>query len=403
MMVLQKTILSTSLEPIEKLTREMIPNSLSGQVGENRAPQSYCQLDADDDLTAVRAWLAEFNDKLNTYRVYQKEAERLLLWCFYQQQKPLSSLRREDFDAYTHFLSDPQPRALWCGSKGGRGHTRGAPSWRPFMRGLGQKSITMSLTIINSLLEYLKDAGYLMQNPLKLMKRLARGSVSFEERQLEVKARVLEPEEWQALQDTLECWPVVTDHDRQEKERLKLIMGLLFYLGLRVGELTTHTWAAFRNINGLWWFVVRGKGNKLGKIPVAGELWQIVLNFRGSMGMALIPTEQDQQPLIPSWLSEKGLQARQVNNLLKKLGEEASKQFLDQPAKVKKLKKISAHWLRHQSATAQSQVGISEEHIQLNHRHSKRETTRIYIHTPDQARHEAMQGLSIKIKPIETK
>ncbi|MGB2682281.1 MAG: hypothetical protein WBE39_13305 [Candidatus Competibacter sp.] len=125
-----------------------MPEDLDGRFGSNRAgPEVVCQLAAGNDLEAVRAWLAEFQDSPQTLRNYRKEAERLLLWALMERDKPLSGLTREDCILYENFLVDPQPRQRWCGSKA----PRFSPRWRPFLGPLNPASRKVAMLIVNSL------------------------------------------------------------------------------------------------------------------------------------------------------------------------------------------------------------------------------------------------------------
>ena len=47
--------------------------TLDGRPGGNRARGGVCQLSADTDLEAVRAWLAEYANSPHTLRSYRKE------------------------------------------------------------------------------------------------------------------------------------------------------------------------------------------------------------------------------------------------------------------------------------------------------------------------------------------
>lgn len=388
-------VVQNPLQPLDALILSQVPEPLTGKQGTNRAPREYCQIVGDDDLTAVQCWLNEFKEKRTTYRVYEKEVERLVLWCLFQHGKPLSSLRRDDFETYVDFLKNPEPKALWCGLKGGKGRRRGSSEWRPFVQGLTSKGIQSTLTIVNSLFTYWVDIGYILQNPLKAMKRLKQYQPSFEERKLTIATRVLEPDEWDAFMTTLENLDEATPEQKWEKERLRFIVYCLFFLGLRISELAEHTWSSFREIEGKWWFVVRGKGDNVGKIPVHNTLWKGVIRYRAYLGYPLVPNSEECAALVPSMHSAKGLQPRQLNNLLKRLGEKTSLRFNHHPQKAAKMRRISAHWLRHQSATIQARSGIDEAFIQENHRHSKRETTRLYIHTHDEVRHNEIQKMEI--------
>jgi hypothetical protein len=87
------------------------------------------QIGATTDAEAIRCFLSEYDRSPGTHRIYQRECERLLLWSLIECGKPLSSLNRQDFEGYLHFLADPQPAALWCGPK----VPRVKPQWRPFV------------------------------------------------------------------------------------------------------------------------------------------------------------------------------------------------------------------------------------------------------------------------------
>src|SRR5690606_3939128 len=127
----------------------------------------FRQLTADNDVDAVRAWLAEFHDSPQTLRAYKKESERLLLWAIHERGTALSSLTREDLIAYENFLKDPRPRTRWCGPR----RPRHSQDWRPFEGPLKASSRRQALVILNALFSYLTEAGYLAGNPLALVRR----------------------------------------------------------------------------------------------------------------------------------------------------------------------------------------------------------------------------------------
>lgn len=147
------------------------PYRAQGGSGGNRALHRVNQLGLDDDLQAVAAWLREYVDQVNTHRAYLREAERLLLWCRHQGTT-LSQLSRADFERYHAFRLDPRPCARWCGRRVARFLADGSvnPRWRPFVAPLDEGSARQSLRVLNSLLSYLVEAGYLDGNPLALIK-----------------------------------------------------------------------------------------------------------------------------------------------------------------------------------------------------------------------------------------
>lgn len=366
---------------------------LDGGEGSNREQHQLCQINARNDYEAVLVWLNEYRVSAATYRAYQREAERLLLWSIHQHKKALSSLNREDFEAYLQFLSNPQPREQWCAPKGGRSRKRGEQGWKPFTGPLSHSAKTNTITIINSLFTYLVRSRYLQFNPLSLM-RHSRNQFNTEEVKIKLQERILELDEWQAILQTLKYMPEKNTREIAEKERLTFIIKILFFLGLRINELETHTWNAFRKINGDWWFLVKGKGNKLGKIPVNDELMDAVIHYRMHLKKEAYPQAEENIPIILSNQTGKGLTARQINKLLKQLAVDASNK-ISYSEKQEKLRKFSAHWLRHLSASMQDKAGIQFKHIKENHRHQSDETTRRYVHSWDKERHDEMQKLSI--------
>ncbi len=393
--VLEKTTLA--LPTLADLLLREEATLFDGANGSNREQQRSCHIRANHDYDAVHCWLDEYRHNKTTHRLYQKESERLLLWSIYQRHKAFSSLDTEDFKVYFDFLNNPQPNHIWCGPKGGRGHSRGSKNWRPFTGPLSASSKATAITVIHSLVTYLVDAQYLAYDPLKLIRKKNKPRVDGSMQQINVRQRILTRDEWAAVLDTLETLPEETPHQKDEKERLRFIVHMLYFLGLRVGELVSHTWRAFRQEEGHWWFYVVGKGNKVGKIPVNDSLMQTVRRFRKRCRFPKEIGVNEDFPLVASWRTGDAISARFVNTLLKRLALEAAKQFEDQPEKQEKLKRFSAHWLRHLSASMQDSSGIAFKYIRSNLRHEKEETTRLYVHAWDRERHMAMQKLSLLI------
>ena len=44
-----------------------------------------CYILATNDVEAIQVWVKQFKDTPTTLRAYQKEAERLLLWCAFEK------------------------------------------------------------------------------------------------------------------------------------------------------------------------------------------------------------------------------------------------------------------------------------------------------------------------------
>jgi len=359
-------------------------------------PGHKCQIDANTDLEAMRAWLREYESSAATKRAYEKEVQRFLLWCTVEKKKTLAELSRQDFEDYFSFLKNPIPRDFWCGSPSGKKRPRGTAGWRPFVGPLSPRAAQAALSILSSFMSYVVDASYIDKNPLSLIRRKGRFfGASATERGLEVASRILEDDEWAAFLSAVGELPESNARERLEKARVRLIVATLFLLGLRVEELASHSWMAFREVRGAWWFFVRGKGSKLAKIPVNQSLMAEVRAFRALLGKAPDPLPDETSPVIPALTHEKGLSSRQISKILKAMAQRAADTFVGEPHKKKKLLAFSPHWLRHLSASMQDRVGIEFKHIRANHRHERDDTTRLYVHANDQERHQDMTKLTI--------
>ena len=290
--------LSQPLPTLDKVGSYTSYQLLAGQSGFNRAPITDCQIKALHDAEAISCWLSEYREQENTHKAYQKEAERFLLWCLLQGKKAISDITREDLERYWDFLSNPTPKEQWCGLPRGKKTRRGSSEWRPFVGPLSESARRTTFSILDSLFRYWVDAGYWRHNPLQLMRRKRTTQLGKEERKLQVQERILESDEWAALLHALESLPDIDHHDQDEKERLRFLIAMLYFLGLRIGELASHTWGSFREVQGHWWFFVRGKGNKIGKVPVNDTLLGIAARYRIRWGLSSQPTPEETRPLI---------------------------------------------------------------------------------------------------------
>jgi integrase len=361
----------------KELLREVMPRV------QNISMISSCKIRAHNDVDALERWLEEYLEKKTTYRSYKKEGERFLMWCMLIRNTNFQKFNRDDLEAYITFLQDPQPRERWCGPKGGR-----RDSWYPFAKPLSASALKTALAILNSLMSYLVDAGYLEFNAFALIRRKSRFKDKLTMQGIKLQERILSPREWQALRDTL----FMQAHGAK-RERLIFLVTILFILGLRIDELARSTWAQFRSIDDKWWFFIQGKGDYLGKIPVNSELLHALISYRVSLKKSPLDLESDFSPLISSLTTEKALSTRQISNLIKDLALKTAELFPHEPLVQQKLMRFSPHWLRHLSASAQDRAGIAFSHIKENLRHRNEQTTRHYVHAYDDARHEDMEKL----------
>lgn len=359
--------------------------------GSNRA-EGPNALGVDCDFAAAQQFLAEYRGKPATLRTYTKEVERLLLWATLVRRKALSALDRQDFAAFSAFLADPQPRAQWCGPRRGRAGRRLEGGWRPFVGPLGHGAQHAALVVVGALMNYLVRAGYLRLNPLALMRRQRLGAADLQLGVERVQARSFDEISWRALCGALA--PATGPHDAPpEAMRERFLVAVLYFMALRVGEVARHTMGHFRLLQGQWYFAVVGKGSKPALVPVNDAMLTELTLFRAALHLPQWPHPQENTALVPNLHQlQHGLGERRINQLLKALVDRAAATLApEHAARAEHMRRASAHWFRHTSLTRQAQAGIPLAQLKENARHTKVDTTMLYLHSEREARHATMQ------------
>lgn len=155
------------------LKQRRTDSGMDGARGCNRG--RACKIDADDDTAAINAWLTARGTTGHTLRAYRRESERFLLWAVLEAGKPVSALDADDCSRYQQFLAMlgiafaadwarrfHMPQEDWIAERGVR---RTNTYWRPFHGALKVSSQRQSLLIVQSLLHWLFEQGYLASNP----------------------------------------------------------------------------------------------------------------------------------------------------------------------------------------------------------------------------------------------
>ena len=375
-----------SLAPIETI---VITPDLDGRNGTNRATGNRPQIAAQNDIDAIKAWLARFIDTKTTFDNYRKEAERLLLWSTIQLQKPLSSLTHEDLLAYQHFLADPQPAARWV-MRDGRKFARSHVEWRPFAGALSPSSQRQAIIILNTLFSWLVNAGYLAGNPLSLSRQRTR----------KAKPRVtryLEEDLWSEVKATIDAMPKETDREREHYLRTRWLFSLLYLCGLRISEVVGNTMGGFfcrRDKDGeeRWWLEVVGKGDKTRIVPATNELMVELARYRREKGLAPFPIHAEDIPLLlPVGTQRRHMTRGAVHALVKQVFQDTADRLRLRGSNFEpiatRVEVASAHWLRHTAGSHMANQNIDLRHVRDNLGHESISTTSGYLHSSDDTRH----------------
>ncbi|MEM5388316.1 tyrosine-type recombinase/integrase [Paraburkholderia phymatum] len=380
-----------SVSPVETL---VLPATLDGRADSNRAGVAHCQLAARHDLDAVRAWLANYAITKTTFDSYRKEAERLLLWAVVQLGKPLSSLTHEDLLAFRAFLADPQPASRWVSTGRGKYPRRDA-RWRPFNGPLGPHSQRQALVILNTMFIWLVDAGYLRGNPLALLRQRTTRPAPRVTRYLSVSL-------WDDVKAFVAQLPQATERQRAWAARSRWLMTLFYLQGLRISEVAGGRMGDFFRRVGAdgqeqWWLQTLGKGGKLRTVPVSGELLQELRRYRLAHGLPALPARADELPLLlPFRGPPRALSRSAVHDAIKAIFADAAAWLRSRgPAfadRADELGRASAHWLRHTAGSHQADGGVDLRTVRDNLGHASLNTTSLYLHAEDDARHAATVG-----------
>lgn len=378
------------LAPLELAS---LPELLDGSNGSNRARHGHAQIAAQNDVDAVKAWLARFLDSRPTFDSYRKEAERLLLWATIERGKPLSSLTHEDLLVYKRFLADPQPAERWV-MKAGRKCARSDPDWRPFAGPLAPTSQRQAGIILNTMFSWLVNAGYLAGNPLSLSRQ----------RQPKAKPRItrfLDETLWREVRTTIETMPRETDRQREHACRVRWLFSLLYLCGLRISEVVDNTMGGFfsrRDAEGeeRWWLEICGKGDKTRLIPATDELMVELARYRREKGLAPFPVSGESTPLLlPIGARQRALTRSAVHLIVKEVFARTARRLRERGGEHERLasqvEEASAHWLRHTAGSSMADH-MDLRHVRDNLGHGSIATTNTYLHSTDDKRHKETES-----------
>ena len=355
--------------PLEKIQLDL---GLDGRTGSNRGSDSMKSLEATDDLSAIKVWLAARAGNPNTQGVYRKEAERFLLWCMVEKDIAMSSVGVTEASDYLRWLeelgrlSDKEwakrwkcPQHDWIGAKN---TPREDSTWRPFNSALSHSSRKMSLTVVRQLFNFFKKTGYILYNPFDQIST----KVPYLEGEGAPKAfadRSFTEEQWQTIYNYFEA-----QDDDERHARIAVILMLGKGLGMRASEMlqARASWIVERRIDSETITVIEvvGKGDKIRRLPLQPEQLAIINHYLSLRGLSHIGLTDPDTPLLSSLgrgrktelkqgqakrtaLSRSGLY-RTLEDFLEEVALHVE---AERPLDAAKFRASSTHWLRHTFAT----------------------------------------------------
>jgi len=347
------------------------------------------------DIEIAYNFLKQYNDNQATVLNYRKEIERLLHWSWIIAEKSILKLKREDIENFIKFCQ--KPLKSWVGTKTvprfitKDGKRVPNPDWRPFVstiskseisKGkkprkdgyiLSQKSIKAMFVILGSFYTYLINENISEINPVL---QIRQKSKFLRKQQTTQKIPCLSESQWKCLIKTTRK---MADKNTDRHQRTLFIITAMYLMYLRISEfVATNRWTPmmgnfYKDGNNNWWFMTVGKGNKERNITVSDSMMEALKQWRKYLGLSLLPSPNDQYPLIPKSKGKGAVTSvRMIRQLIQECFDATAKELIEKGEieEASTMSEATVHWLRH--------TGISDD---INKR------GRPIIHVRDDAGH----------------
>lgn len=362
---------------------------------------------ATDDYRHASEFLYSYRGSPDTFTAYRRELEHFLQWTWLVAGLSLREIQREHLESYVEFSR--QPPATWIGHKQvprfieRQGERVANADWRPYQThadqpyALSQSALQAMFAVLSSFFNYLVQENQLQANPVA---RIRQKGKFLRKRQGQDKIRRLSQIQWDVVIETAE---EMADRDPDTHERTLFIMTALFAMYLRISELVeTERWIPQmghfqRDLEGNWWFLTVGKGNKEREVSVSDAMLQALRRYRESRGLSALPIPGEATPLIHKTRGKGGITStRQIRSIVQKCFNQAEAKLRSEGSieEAERLATATVHWLRH--------TGISEdvkhrprEHVRDDAGHGSSAITDRYIDVERAERH-----ASARNKPV---
>lgn len=336
-------------------------------------------------IEGIEIWLSMQTRSESTYRNYKKESERFLLWCIYINKIPFHELGIKDIKSYSNFIVNIETICpTWCGNR----RSRKSNKWKPFVGNLSNYSHDVSLTILQTLFQWLVADNRVEKNPFKLLIDSKKAT----SKQLDI-ANAFTKKEINIIQCHIDNLPTSTEEKRRIKARYNWVFNLIIMTGLRCEEVVNTKFSSVYMSNNVYFLSVNGKGNKQRVIPLNDNLLKLMIEYRQFFDLSPYPKINDCRYLVFSVRGYTRLTVRAMHKSIKNLFKDCSDSVEDIYLK-KKLLLASPHWLRGSFATL---VNDHTDHATLQNLmgHSSYNTTLRYIRIEDSKSVDAVNSISL--------
>ncbi|MDP3608070.1 MAG: hypothetical protein Q8R74_03250 [Methylophilus sp.] len=336
-----------------------ITPELNGSSGRFRAPKKYKLITPSNDFEAISAFLLMHSHSANTFRAYEKQLTRLHMWAVMKAGIALSSMTLEHYRNYIKFMSEPDDD--WCGPR----TTIGTSGWRPFQPKKYDannnlikppiSSLITAIATINSFIDWLCNGGYLIGNPLKIIKSEFINKNPPTTREVDRNSNYFDKNSFISLKQTLESMPRQTIWDIHNYEVKRILLSLIYNLNAKTAEISSAKMSNFIEVNGKWYWILDRKNINVDSISLNKEMLDNLKRWRLHLHLSELPDRNDMMPLLPPVNKSckplhcrGGLGPRRITDLLRELILATSKTIaITNPDKALQLQFATSHWIRY--------------------------------------------------------
>ncbi|MFA7349594.1 MAG: hypothetical protein WC009_02440 [Methylotenera sp.] len=353
------SIRATESNSLQEVFLSSITPELDGSSGKFRAPKKFKLITPSNDFEAVSAFLLMHSHSAHTHRAYEKELTRLHMWAVMKAGIALSSMSLYHYRNYIKFMSDPDDD--WCGPRA----TIGTQDWRPFQpkkydanHKLVKPSISSLMTTvasINPFIDWLCKGGYLIGNPLSIIKAEFINKNPPTVRDIDKNSHYFDNESFVSINETLELMPRESHSDIHEYEVKRVLLSLVYNLNAKTTEISSAKMSNFIEVDGKWYWLVERKKSIVDSILLNEEMLANLKRWRLYLHLPALPDRSDTLPLLspvnklckPLYYRG-GLSTRRITESLRELILATSESIAKtNPEKALRLHHATSHWLRY--------------------------------------------------------
>ena len=138
---------------------------------------------------------------------------------------------------------------------------------------------------------------------------------------------------------------------------------------------------------------VEGKGGKFRRVPATDELVAELRRYRHALGLTPLPSAGDPTPAVLPLIGPRTFMTRTAiyelfKDIVRTTADRVRARGPEHSAAAAHIERASPHWMRHTAASHQSGA-INLTMVRDNMGHDKIATTSLYLHSEDDARHDA--------------